>query len=171
MPACLHENPVADGDDQPRFLGEADEFGWTDQSLVRMAPAQQRLYADDVAGLHAHLWLITQFELLAFDCELQTRVEIEPVLDLVMDFGGEELETIATEFLRPIYCRVGMPQQRIRIAAILRIKTDTDAARRPDRPLAEQQRHRNGFEQAFDECGESALDLAGIIARHPGSGD
>ena len=41
--ACLPEDPGADRDDQPGFLGERDEAVGPDEPIVRVLPAHERL--------------------------------------------------------------------------------------------------------------------------------
>ena len=49
----LGEHPRADLDDEAGLLGDRDEVQRRDQAQARVRPAQQRLDADDLAGLRA----------------------------------------------------------------------------------------------------------------------
>ena len=64
LPARFMENPEPDRFNQPAVLGHRHELGRFDQSAARVAPADQRLGADDAAGFQVHLRLVEQLEFL-----------------------------------------------------------------------------------------------------------
>ena len=76
--ATLAQHPAPDRDDQAGLLGERDELPRRDQPALGVAPAQQRLDAEDAAVLEPHERLVVQLELLGGDGALQVGAQLEP---------------------------------------------------------------------------------------------
>ncbi len=57
------QDPLADLDDEPGLLGDGDELVGREDAELRMAPAQQRLGAGDLAAGDLHFRLVEQHEL------------------------------------------------------------------------------------------------------------
>ncbi len=65
--AGLPQYPFVDRDDQPILFGSCQKLARTDDAAPGPPPAQQRLGPDDVPGLHVHLRLIIQHELVVLN--------------------------------------------------------------------------------------------------------
>ena len=61
------QHPFADGDDKAVLLGERDELHRAEQPAFGMAPAHQRLDADDLAACQVDLRLVVQYQFVALD--------------------------------------------------------------------------------------------------------
>ena len=106
------QHPLAQGLDQPRFLGQGNELGGSDQAAARMLPTHQRLGARD-AAVTIHLRLGVKNELAFPHASAQ--------LDLQDGAGGdhglhpriEEAQRIAARCLGLIHGEIRPFQQVI----------------------------------------------------------
>ena len=74
------DDPAAQIDDQTAVLGDLDESGRRDVAVLRVAPAQQRLDADEPVIVQAEFRLIVQMQLIVLQRAPQTALEVEPIL-------------------------------------------------------------------------------------------
>ena len=113
-----------------------------------MVPAYQRLDADDFACEYLYLWLIVQFELLAFERLAQI------MLDRKLLRRGRahrlfiEEEAAATLSLRMVHRHVRILEQCVEILAVARIEHDADGSRNENLVRAQNHRLREYRQQA-----------------------
>ena len=84
-----------------------------------MCPAGQRLEADD-APLGIHLRLVMHRELVALQCGAHRSLEIQTLIGDAVEVMGEELEVVASPFLRRVHGDIGMLEQGLRILSVIR---------------------------------------------------
>ena len=128
--AGLADDPFADRNDKPDFLGQRYERVRGNQAALGMAPAQKRLKADDVLAGEIDDGLIVEFELLGGQCLSKLTLERVPLLHLRVHFALEKPERSASIALGPV-------KSEIRIAHQLRwaipvVGADGDANAHPD---------------------------------------
>src|SRR5689334_938362 len=63
MSGLVHR-PPAKLEDQPRFLGDRDEFGWADFAAILMGPARERLKSGNFTRFQVDQRLIKKFQLI-----------------------------------------------------------------------------------------------------------
>ena len=73
---CRLEDPFAEWNDQPRFLGNRNEVGWRHEPTRRMIPPQQRLKSIDLVRLQDDEGLVIEFELLAGERLAQVHLQL-----------------------------------------------------------------------------------------------
>ena len=77
LPARLLQHPLADRDDQIRFLRDWDELPWRHHAMLRMFPARQRLNADDRAGRQIEFRLVMQPQFVTLNGAAQVGLQLE----------------------------------------------------------------------------------------------
>ena len=96
------------GPDQAAVFGDRHELARLDQSPLGMPPADQRLGADDRAGLQIHLRLVEQLEFLLVERVVQPGFDRLPFDGAGIQIGLEELVTIPPLILRMVQRHVGV---------------------------------------------------------------
>jgi hypothetical protein len=77
LAAGLVQDPGADRDDEPVALGERDEAQRPDGAVHRVAPAQQRLDAGELAGGQPDERLVDEVQLAIVERLAQAALELE----------------------------------------------------------------------------------------------
>ena len=90
---------------QPSAIG--DELGRLDQAPLGMPPADERLGADNGAGLQIHLRLVEQLEFLLLERVVQAGFDRPPFDGADIQIGREELVTIPSLILRTVQRHIG----------------------------------------------------------------
>ncbi len=123
------EHPVADAQDEAGVLGELDEFRGRDQAARAMLPAQQPLVSDDASGRDLDDRLVEHPQLLVLQRAAQVVLELHAARRREVHLLGEELVVGAPRFLRVVHRRVGVADQRLRVAPVVREDADADGGR------------------------------------------
>ena len=119
-------HPGADIDDQSGFLGDRNEFAGSDQSVLGIAPADQRLGAFHAVAEHVHLGLIEQDEFLIGQRGAHTLFEVEAVTRLGVHFAREEAVLGAAVRLRELHGAQAVLEQVVEVLAVGGIDADAD---------------------------------------------
>ena len=119
LAACRAQDPFAERDDQPAFLGERDEGAGRHKPVARMMPAHQRLEAGDLA-IDVGLRLIVKFELVARDRGAQVLLQRALLAQLLVHRHFEEPDRAAHLGFGAEQRGIGICHQRRRIGAVLR---------------------------------------------------
>ena len=114
----LHDDPLPDRHDQPAALGRLEELLGPRKDPGRMSPAQQRLRADDRAVREPHDGLVEHVELIALERLFEMLDELDPLPDLLLHGGVEDVPAVSTAGLRPVHRGVGVAQQRAGLDAM-----------------------------------------------------
>src|SRR5215211_2947462 len=125
LAAGFTQNPFADRDDEPALFRQRNEGVWRNVAAARMMPAQERLEADDLAADQG-LRLVVQRELAVLDRRSQVVLEGAPLPQPLVHVGLEEPDGAASFLLGAVQGRVGIGQQRSRVAAVGRIDGNAD---------------------------------------------
>ena len=141
MGAASLQDPVADRDDQPRFLGERDELIRRNEPVFGVMPADQRLDTDDAAARDADLRLEVKLELRAI-LERQAQIVFQrDALDVRGVHRRLELqETVFSLRLGLVHGDVGVADQDVRCLAVLGINGNADTRRRDEVACAHRER-------------------------------
>ena len=153
----LVQRPAADRQHQAALLGDRDELVRQQQAAARMAPADQRLAADEGTVAGAQLRLEVQHELAARQALGQLALEHERGIRRAGRAGVEELHVGAPARLGQVHRRVGMLDQLARARAVLRVECDADRRRDRDRPPF-------GVERRLDRREQLARDVLHVAA-------
>ena len=130
-----------------------------------MVPAHQRLAADDLAAEQVHLGLVDQTQLSRRRRQAQQRLEVHPLLHLLVHFRIEVGIGVAAAVLGPVHGLVGMLDQRLRVPAVLGERTHADTDRQMDlAPLQQQRRTDAGNDVLRD--GMRLPDIIQIVEQH-----
>lgn len=140
LPRRLLQHPSAHRQDQACLLEHADENVGRGHGLAGTLPAQQDFRAADVSGLEVGLGLPGEFELAPFQGMAQFALELQTALRLFVEFDAVELHLVAAEFLGAVHGLVGVPQQIVGRARVVRVDRDPDAGADHDLVLAHQHR-------------------------------
>jgi hypothetical protein len=135
--AGARQHPLADRAHHPGLLGHGHEHGRRDQAAARVAPAQQRLGADQLAGLGVHLRLVVQHEALALDRLAQAVLEVEPLGDDLVHALGVVGVAAAALRLGVVHGGVGVADQDVGVGPVAREQGDADAHAHPVLALAD----------------------------------
>ncbi len=95
---------------------------------MRDPPTQQRLRGHDRARGEVDARLIAKRELVSFESAAQQRLHLEALGHQRIQLAGKELEVVAPAFLCAIHRRVGVFEESLRIAAVVRVESHADAA-------------------------------------------
>ena len=175
LPAGFLQNPVTDLHHDPGLLRDRDEFARLHQALFRVAPAHQRLHACHCARGNPHLGLEVHRELLALQSPPQRRLDRQPLAGMHIHFRREVLESVLAGFLGPVHRHVAVLEQRLHVAAVVRIGADAYAGgdqellvvddQRPGRSLQDLERHRI---HGLDAGGVLHHQYHKLVASEPG---
>ena len=91
-----------------------------------MAPAQQRLHADDATLAQLHLRLVVQLQFLALQGAAQILFHRQPLQGADMHVASVELNVVAAVFLGSIHGGIGVFQQGFHILAVPGEQADAD---------------------------------------------
>jgi hypothetical protein len=94
-----------------------------------MLPADERLHADDRPRRQVHQRLVEDHQLVLAERFPQHVLQRQPLQGAGIHGRRVELVVVAPLLLGPVHGRVGVPHQRLRIAAVLGIEADADAGR------------------------------------------
>ncbi len=111
------------------FLGDVEEVVRYQQAALRMAPAQQRFVADDLAVVEALDRLEERLEFLAHDRAAQIAFELEQIQRVAMQRLVEQREAMTALGLRAVHRDVGIAQEILGLAIARRGDCDADARR------------------------------------------
>ena len=128
LAAGLLQGPQADRHDEPAFLRDRNELGGRYHPLL-VIPAQQRLGAQDAAGLQRHDRLKVQHEFMALQGAPQLQLQLRVPLGARRHVVREALEVVAPFALGVVHGEVGVAQQRVGVLVVHRIDRQTDARR------------------------------------------
>ena len=123
------QDPLADRDDQAGELRDGDELARRDQAQLGVAPAQERLGAEDLGGLEVEEGLEVELELVVGDGLAEAALEGEPLDGLGVHGGRVELVVVAALLLGPVHRRVGVADERLGIVTVRRVHGDAHARR------------------------------------------
>jgi len=93
--AGLKQHPVADRIDHADFLGDGDEHAGRNHAARRMAPARQRLHADDDAIAGGDDRLVMDRQLALIDSGAKILLELHPLMVIALHVGVVLTDTIA----------------------------------------------------------------------------
>ena len=143
--------------DQPGPLRDGHELARPDEPALRVVPADERLDADDAAGLELGLRLEVDDELAASrsPSQLAGEREARSVVRVLLDVVGRGS---GMRILRDVHRDVGVLEERVDVLAVLRVDRDADA--RPDLEREPADRER-GLQRLVDARGEEHGVLAG----------
>ena len=144
LPAGFVDDPAADRLDQAAVFGDRHELGRLDQAPIGMPPADERLGADDGAGLQVHLRLVEQLEFPLVDRAVQAGFDRLPFDGAHIQLGLEELVAVPPLVLGMVQRHVGTLQQRLRILAVVGVDADADADGDVELVIGERERPREG---------------------------
>jgi len=91
-----------------------------------MDPSQQRFRAVDLTRGQIDLRLIHQAQFIALDGRAQAAFDQHAVLHFLIEVGREKLEIIASQMLGAVHRRVGMLDDLVHGAGVVRIQAQTD---------------------------------------------
>ncbi|MNO41050.1 hypothetical protein D3C76_312120 [compost metagenome] len=107
-------------DNETTALGQADEAVRVQQAEIRVVPAHQRLVAQHLVGVQAHLWLVVQHE-LALGQGTAERLFKGKRLDIgQVQRGVEKAILRAPCLLGRVHGRIGTAYQAVDVLAITR---------------------------------------------------
>ena len=106
-------HPVAQRHDQAALLGQRHELVRAEQAAFGMAPAHQRLQAEDAPALQAQAWLVVQLQLVATQGTAQLAFQIGHAARAAMDALVVQVMGTALGGLGLLHGDMRMPQQRI----------------------------------------------------------
>src|SRR5690242_7275419 len=89
------QHPLADGNDEPRFLGDGNEATRGDEPAFWMTPTDECLGAVDATGADIHLGLIMKLELALDESPPQPALQLQALPREHVHRGREELERIS----------------------------------------------------------------------------
>jgi len=121
------EHAVADRHDEAGFLGQRDEIGRADQATLRMHPAQQRLGLVDAPAAQADDGLVVQHELVVVDRGAQVLHQLLAPEGCLLHRTDEVVEAVAPGILGAVHRLIGVADQAVGVAAVLRVNGDADA--------------------------------------------
>src|SRR5262245_18525982 len=108
-------------------IDERHEVGRRQQTAGWMAPANQRLGAQELAVAEANLRLIEQLELVALERMAELCLQRQSCLDLIPDLAREDDVSAPASSLGPIEREVGVAKEFVRRPAMVRIERNTNA--------------------------------------------
>ena len=133
------QDPGAERDDEPGHLGERDEVRGRNQTQLGMAPAQQRLHRSHAAGGDVEHGLVVEDELVLPDGMAEAALQGQALEGGGVERGRAELIVVATLLLRPVHAGVGVLDERIRVAPVLRVEADADAGGGQELPVLDEE--------------------------------
>jgi len=146
---CRAQDPVADGDDQVHFLGQADEIDGGNAPQLRVGPAQQRFHAHHLAAGQVQLGLVFEVELVPRQGVAQLAFQSQPLQGARIHARGIELPVAPSLFLGAVHGDVGVLDQGVGILAIGGVHGHAHAATEHEFVFAQLQRLRHGIEDAL----------------------
>ena len=120
------EHPLAERGKQPGVFGDGNEVRGRHLAMHGMAPAEQRLQADDLAGVAGDDRLIVQAEHVGFDRRAKVQFDGAAALDLLRHILGKQHRAVAAAILRLIERDVGMTHQDVGRLPVIRRERDAD---------------------------------------------
>ena len=126
------QHPIAELQDEIRFLGERHEVRRKHEAALGQVPAQQRFDAFDAPRRDAVLRLVVQAQLVALERAAQLALQHQPLDGLRIHVARVVLEAVAAGFLRLVQRRVGVANQVDDVVAVARVDRDTHARREED---------------------------------------
>lgn len=142
------DEPVAEGDDQSRVLGQIDEFhrrrahGWE-------APADERLHSEHGRRAQIHERLIVEFEFVPLEGTVEVVPRPQPPHGPRIVLQVVELDPSPAAFLGPVHGRVGVSQQGGGGVAAADRQGDRHAGRPEDLAVIELEGFRQRGQNAF----------------------
>src|SRR5579872_5435149 len=121
------QHPLADPDDQAGLFGKTNEPAGLEVAVPWMPPAQQCLESADLLALQVHQRLKEQLELVVGDRPTQILLQFAARLHQGVHLRLEIAEAIPPVALCLIQRDVGAPEQSVRIRAVFRSNSNTDA--------------------------------------------
>jgi hypothetical protein len=133
------QHPIAHAGAECCVLDQGQELRRRDHAMLRVAPAQQSLEAQDDAGAHVDLGLVIERELFGLKGRLHAAERLEVCFCAAVVLGVEEQEAIAPGLLGPIHRVVGMAQQGVGVGMVDRVDGRANAGGDGDRACFEAQ--------------------------------
>ena len=161
--AGLVEHPAPQGQDQPGFFGQADEFGWRHQAALRVLPAHQRLHAHYAAGAVA-LRLVLQQELILGEGGAQVAFQRGAARHGGLHVGVEKAQRAAPGRLGLVHGQVGLLQQLAHAGASVVERGDANAGRAAVLVASQQVGGREQLQNLFAHRARRACQLRGLAA-------
>ena len=121
------DHPGAHGHDQARLFRQGDELARGHQA-IRRAPAQQGLHPHHPAAGQIQLGLVVEHQFLPLQGLVQALLQGQAFQGADVHGLGEEAVGVAAALLGMHQGRVGLFQQGVEIAAVVRGQADADAA-------------------------------------------
>ena len=121
---CGFDDPFADRDDEPAFLGDRKKLPWQDFAQLGVSPAQQGFHAGDLAGGQIMLVLVVQAEFPMLQRLTQGDFQTHALQAQLAVGLLVKVEFVATFFLGVIHGDVGRLEQRLLVFGILGITAD-----------------------------------------------
>ena len=132
LPACLAEDPLAQGDDQTGFLGHRDELARGDHPVLGVLPADQGLESLDGARLQRDDRLVVEQELPGFQCLAQAVLQFQLPLHAIAHRAVEYDRAAAPAELGLVHGGIGIAQYILGPFVAVFTGDDTDAGRADD---------------------------------------
>ena len=124
--AGLVQYPCTQRHDQPAFLGDRDKERRWHLFTVIVLPAQQRLDPDQAAGRQIELRLVTQAELVPFQCPTQLAAEHPTRLRAPVHLRFVEGVAVLAAFFRLVHRGIGLFEQGRHVTAVVGEHRDAD---------------------------------------------
>ena len=155
---ALLEDALGQRPDQADVLGQTDELARPDHAAARMAPAQQRLDADDLAALEIALRLVVDRELVGREGLAQLALEQTGAARHEVHLRGEEAAAVAAVGLRPVHRELGVLEQAVGRLTVGREQRDADAGAGVELLAVEHER----LAEAVDQAARQRARLVGV---------
>ena len=151
--AGFRQYPGAERDHQSGLLGDGNELIGRDRSAPRMAPAQQRFAAHDLAAADVDDRLIVQCEVPIRQRLAQIELQFAPRLHRGLHGRLEETISAAARRFGAIESEVGALEHLIGVIGVRRRQSEPDAAVEDDAMTVEIDRRADGVADALRQGG------------------
>ena len=139
------QHPLRHRHDLPGLFGERNEIGRHHEAARRVAPAHQRLDADEVPRTQIDDGLVVRLELAAIDGGGQFVFDAHAPARRAQHLGLEDFRVALAARLRRVHGGIGIAQQPLDIADAIGDR-DADAAADAQRPAVDVERLPAGVE-------------------------
>ena len=170
------QHELTELDDEAGLLGERNEVERRDQAALRMVPAQQRLEGDYAIAGDVADGLVVRLEFVALERRPHIHFQQAPRLRARVHAGLEEAIGAAAVGLGAVQREVGVLQQLVGIAAVLRRQRDADRDADHDLMVVDLVRRGDHLDETAGErsgrslLGAADLDHGELVAAEPRHG-
>ena len=173
------QHPVADVGEQAGIADGIHELAVGQQAELGVAPAQQGLAGTGAAGARIDQRLEVQGQLVGLQGVAQAAFELAAVEAGAVEAGVEGAAAVAAEPARLLERALGVAQQGVEVAPVLRIEGEAGAGGDALRPAAELEGFGDRAQQAVGELlgaareirlGQQHDEAVAALARHQGLG-